>query len=205
VTSGAETVAGASLLQGAMPAWDARERHRIRVRASPERVYAALRTTDLGAHPLVRAMLALRVLPAALANPDGIRTLRARARRALTLNTIDEAGFRVLAEDPPRELLIGLEGAFWRPGGDLRPVDPHAFAGPVPAGVARAAWNFAVADDGVGGAVLSTETRVLAGDAAARRSFLRYWVFVRPGSGLIRRLMLRAVRREAERGGGVDP
>jgi hypothetical protein len=32
-----------------------------------------------------------------------------------------------------------------------------------------------------------------------RRRFRAYWLFVRPGSGLIRRFMLRAVRARAER------
>lgn len=65
-------------------------------------------------------------------------------------------------------------------------------------GVARAAWNFAVVPDPGGGSVLSTETRVRADDPAARRRFRLYWLAIRPGSGLIRRLMLRAIRAEAE-------
>jgi hypothetical protein len=48
------------------------------------------------------------------------------------------------------------------------------------------------------GTVLSTETRVLATDAAARRRFRRYWLAIRPFSGLIRRVWLRAIKRRAE-------
>jgi hypothetical protein len=44
---------------------------------------------------------------------------------------------------------------------------------------------------------LVTETRIQATDAAAHRAFGRYWLVVRPGSGLIRRSFLRAVRRRA--------
>jgi hypothetical protein len=66
----------------------------------------------------------------------------------------------ILAENPPHELLVGLEGAFWKPGG---------------------------------------ETRIFTPDAVARRRFRRYWLMIRPGSGLIRRLMLRSIRAEAER------
>ena len=40
---------------------------------------------------------------------------------------------------------------------------------------------------------MSTETRVLCADAAALRSFRRYWLVVGPFSGLIRILMLRAI------------
>ena len=57
-----------------------------------------------------------------------------------------------------------------------------------------------VIEAAAGGATrLTTETRVLCADAGSRRRFRVYWAVVRPGSGLIRRMMLRAVRREAER------
>jgi hypothetical protein len=46
---------------------------------------------------------------------------------------------------------------------------------------------------------LSTETRVwCAPDARAK--FRLYWLLVRPGSGLVRRSMLRSIRREATEG-----
>jgi hypothetical protein len=190
---------GIMLIDRYMQRWEARERHRIRVNALPESVYAALRTVDFGRHPLVRALLALRALPAVLTDRERRRELRERAGRPITLAAFEEQGFRILAEDPPRELVIGLEGAFWKPRGNLRPVDARTFADPVPPGLARAAWNFAVVPATDGGCVLHTETRILTGDAGARRRFRLYWTLVRPGSGLIRRLMLRAIRAEAER------
>jgi hypothetical protein len=48
------------------------------------------------------------------------------------------------------------------------------------------------------GTRLSTETRVQPTDTAAR-AFRPYWWAIRAGSGLIRRDVLRAVRRRAER------
>ena len=45
-----------------------------------------------------------------------------------------------------------------------------------------------------------TETRVVATDSGARQKFLRYWRLASPGIRLIRWLMLRSLRREAERG-----
>src|SRR5947207_8813444 len=44
-----------------------------------------------------------------------------------------------------------------------------------------------------GGALLSTETRVLAGTTRARRAFRLYWLVVGPFSSLIRRRWLRAI------------
>jgi hypothetical protein len=40
--------------------------------------------------------------------------------------------------------------------------------------------------------------RIAATDVRARRRFAAYWVVVRPGSGLIRLLWLRAVKKRAE-------
>ena len=47
---------------------------------------------------------------------------------------------------------------------------------------------------------LVTETRIALTDEAARRAFRRYWLVVRPFSGLTRRLLLRAAKRAAEQG-----
>ena len=50
-----------------------------------------------------------------------------------------------------------------------------------------------------GGTLLTTETRIKGTDEEARRRFRRYWRVVMPGSALIRRAWLRAIRRRAER------
>jgi hypothetical protein len=187
------------LIDDYMPSWNVRSHHQIAVNASREETFAAVRKADLGAHPVVRAMLGLRALPSALA-ANRIPELRQRASRAITLAEFEAQGFRILADNPPGDLLIGLEGAFWKPGGGLHSVSPATFREPVPAGRARAAWSFTVEPVSPTQSVLATETRVLAGGAAALRWFRVYWVLVGWGSGLIRRLMLRSIRAEAERG-----
>ena len=58
--------------------------------------------------------------------------------------------------------------------------------------------NFLVEPDGDGSADVSTETRVHAPDAAAARLFAAYWRVIYPGSALIRRMWLAAVKRRAE-------
>ena len=63
-----------------------------------------------------------------------------------------------------------------------------------------AAMNFLVTADGRGGSNISTETRVYAGTKRAGRRFALYWRVIRPGSGFIRRMWLRAIRRRAEGG-----
>ena len=172
---------------------DASEIHGIEITASPEVVYRALWTADLGDSIVVKGLLALRSLPAWLST--GRRPLPSRELR---LENVLEAGFGRLAEEPGREVVLGVTGRFWRPTGNLEPFDREAFAKPVEAGTARAVWNFRVSPLGDHRTLLSTETRVMCGDAASRRKFRIYWLLVRPFSGLIRRIMLGAIRREAE-------
>ena len=60
--------------------------------------------------------------------------------------------------------------------------------------LAKMAFNFRL-----DGSTLSTETRVLLTDAASRRKFRAYWTLIRPFSGLIRRVWLRAIAHRAAR------
>jgi hypothetical protein len=197
------------LLDELMPTFDVVERHSTLVRASPERVYAALRATDLGGSLVPVTLMALRRLPAAiitlvrsprrmLAELRKGRTSRARRREGLRLADFERAGFRIVAERAPEELVIGLLGRFWTPRGGLcAMVSLDDFRTGPPEGLALAGWNFTVRSERAGLTMLATETRVWC-SANARARFRAYWLIVRPGSGLIRRAMLRSIRREAE-------
>lgn len=169
------------LIDALLPHCDFYERHTILTTATPERAYDAIVSADLARSRVVRALLMLR----------GVGRVPART----TLRFAD--GFSVVAEDPPREIVLGIEGPFWSPRCKPRGIDAEAFRGPVPANTARGAWNFHVEREGERTRV-STETRVLCGEGA-RRKFALYWLFIRPWSGLIRRMMLRTIRDEAER------
>ncbi|SRR5712692_661078 len=179
------------LIDSFAPNPDAVEIHRIAINASPKVVYRALWTADLGRSPIIKLLLALRSLPEFTLHP-----CRSLPRdRKITLQTLIDSGFGVLAEQPEKEIILGVSGRFWRPTGNLSPFNRADFDGPVPAGLARAVWNFRV-EGSNDRTTLSTETRVICGDSRSRGKFRAYWFFVRPFSGLIRRLMLRAVRRE---------
>jgi hypothetical protein len=188
------------LIDSYLPRFDVSERHRTRVAASPETTYAALWTADLAKAPVVRMLVALRALPGALrSGVSGLRALLQRGSRPVTLATFQERGFRLLAELPPTELVIGLEGRFWRPTGNLSTPSAGTFRSNAAApGTARGVWNFHLQSHDDGGTELTTETRVLCADAGARRRFLPYWYLIRPASGVIRRVMLREIRRSAE-------
>ncbi|MFL5481796.1 MAG: hypothetical protein ACJ8AK_06360 [Gemmatimonadaceae bacterium] len=193
-----------------MPKYDVIERHRAVVAAGTDTVYAALRRADLASGPLAKLLLAVRAIPSALIasfrSPGSAfvelraaRKPRAQRPRAIRLADFERAGFHVVAERVPEEIVIGLLGKFWTPRGALRATlsidDFHK--GP-PNGYALAGWNFTVAARPDGLTELATETRVWCAEDA-RVKFRAYWLVVRPGSGLIRRSMLGAIRREAER------
>jgi hypothetical protein len=87
----------------------------------------------------------------------------------------------VLEDVPGEGLVLSLTAPFWRPR--WRGTEPPATA--VVAFSARPG-------------ILATETRVHVPDPTSRRKFARYWRVVRPFSGLIRVLVLRAAKRRAE-------
>ena len=125
---------------------------------------------------------------AAPAAPDRLTAALFRARGLRSGTTIqelfDRTGFETLARSPT-EVVFAASGTPWRPSGGLRPFEA---ATPGTVRVATDIRAVAVA----GGCVLSTETRIQAVDASARRAFRRYWLVVGPFSGLIRRRWLRA-------------
>ena len=174
-----------------MPAWDAAERHETRIRASREAVWRAVRTLDLASSPVVRALFALRSLPA-------LFTRRPREKAlGVTMDGLLRNGFVLLAERPGEELLLGLVGRFWRPSGSILRLTADELAGFYQPGYAVATWNFTLSEDG-DAVRLATETRVRCTDEGARRSFRRYWTVVGPFSALTRREMLRTLRRDCE-------
>lgn len=180
------------LIDSFAPNPDAVETHSIAISASKDTVYSALWTADLGGSLIIQLLLGLRALPELVLH--GGRGLR--RDRKITLQTVIDSGFGLLANERD-EIVLGVTGKFWRPIGNLSPFKREDFDRPVPPGRARAVWNFSIKESNTGQTILSTETRVVCGDADSRRKFCRYWFFVGPFSGLIRLLMLRAVKRAA--------
>ena len=87
----------------------------------------------------------------------------------------------VLEDVPGEGVVLTLSALFWRLRG----------RGPEPPATA-------VVDFRAMPGRLTTETRVHVPDSRSRRKFARYWRLVRPFSGLIRMLVLRAAKRRAE-------
>jgi hypothetical protein len=174
----------ASILDAHMPRWHFRERHRRLIATTPQRtieLVADLRGSEL---PITGALMGLRLLGRRRSAPDAERPI------------FPGGGFVSLGHEET-EVAFGVIGKFWRP----RPLveqlsDADEFDRFDRPGFAKAAVNFSA--EAVGdGAMLSTETRILALDWRARLAFLPYWVLVRLGGELIRREMLSAVARRA--------
>ena len=101
-------------------------------------------------------------------------------------------------EQPAAAKLLGVVGRFWTPDGGIQRIAADEFVTFAEPGFAKAVFNFH-AREVAGGTVLTTETRIQGTDERARRTFLRYWRVVMPGSAAIRRAWLRAIRKRAER------
>lgn len=177
------------------PAWQFREYHSIKVAGPPERVFEAIRIVRADEIFLFRALTWIR----RGGRPLSESILNAGDREPL-LDVALRGGFVRLADDPPRELVIGT--AAHTPPGARDLLTPQLFLRPSP-GYAMAAMNFLVTPDGPNASVVSTETRVFANGPAARRRFAAYWRIIYPGSAIIRRMWLRAIERRVAH--GADP
>jgi hypothetical protein len=181
------------ILDEFMPAWHFRERHATRIAAPPARVFAAIKEVRAKEIAFFNILVWIRrggrSGPESILNPgDG----------ASLLDVATRSGFIYLADDAPRELVVGTVVIAPR-GIDCAPT-PQMFTTTLPPGFALAAMNFLVTPDGPNGSLVSTETRVFANSLSARRRFGRYWRLIYPGSALIRRMWLRAVKKRATRG-----
>ena len=173
------------------PAYQFNEVHRIRIRAPRSRIYRSLKEVTAAEITLFRALTWIRRFgragPESILNPPSHEPLLEVAMRT---------GFLLLADDPERELVLGI--VVIAPRGVKRPATSEQFKELEASGVAKAVMNFRIEHAGDGAWLVSTETRVHATDASARRRFARYWTLIRPGSGFIRMMWLRAIKRRAE-------
>src|SRR4051794_13856155 len=175
-----------------LPAPHFKERHERRIAAPPDAVWEAVQDLRLRDLVLSRALMGIRMLPARLAGDQ-------RAARFVDSRLLDGGPVTLLAAEPDRAVLGGGVMQPWRLTGGGQPpaLDApglQAFAEP---GWVKVGFDFVIETAGAGSRV-STETRVTATDARTRARFGLYWLFVRAGSGLIRRDMLRALARRAE-------
>ena len=179
------------LIDDFMPVYDVGERHHTLVQASASHTYEALKRVDLGRSKVVRALFAARGIPLLIRRKRPIRS-------TMTLDDLLSAGFVWLGEDPDREVVLGVIGAFWRPKGGVRRIEPGEFVAFDEPGWAKAAWNFRLIADGDERTFVTTETRVRVPDEPSRKKFLLYWAAIGPFSGVVRRQALSLIKTDAE-------
>ncbi len=173
-----------------LPAWQFRERHTLRIAAPPAKVFEAIRSVRANEISLFNALTWIR--------RGGRKTSANILNAGDTLPLLDVAtrsGFMYLADDAPREIVIGTVVIAPRRGRGA--MTPERFKNQLAPGFAIGAMNFLVTPDGANASIVSTETRVFANSPTATRKFARYWRLIYPGSALIRLMWLRAVERRA--------
>jgi hypothetical protein len=191
-----ETTSRLNLLDDWMPRWQVDERHTLKVAAPPAEVFAAIHQVRAEEILLFRTLTAIR--RCGRTGPEDI--LNAPEKMPI-LDVATQTTFVMLAEEAPRELVVGTVIAAPREAREAGRLDAELFRKELPPGVVLAAMNFLVAPAEGGGSTVTTETRVHANGQAALCKFGVYWRLIHPGSDIIRRMWLRAIARRAETGG----
>ncbi|MCA1658781.1 MAG: hypothetical protein LC627_05740, partial [Verrucomicrobiaceae bacterium] len=183
----------ATRLDDWMPNWQFGEKHITHVQAPPENVFRAIHAVRADEILFFRTLTAIR----RCGRPGPESILDAPEKKPI-LDVAINTSFVLLAEEPPRELVIGT--VVLAPSAAHRPqkLEPDLFRKELPAGMALATMNFEVTPDEHGGSTVTSETRVYANGAATIRRFAVYWRIIHPGSDIIRRMWLKAIKHRAE-------
>ena len=167
-----------------LPAYEFSERHSLAIEAPAARIDQALRTVSIADIPIARALWWVRRL--------------GRTYGDSTKPFIGGELPGVVLEDVPGEgIVLGLTGQFWRVlGGERDPAAPTTAEEFL--AYARPDTCKAVIDFRVGASSLRRRRACTWRIRHRAGSSGRYWFVIRPFSGLIRILLLRAARRRAE-------
>jgi hypothetical protein len=170
---------------------DVGESHEILIHAPADVVFDVARNFDLLSIPLVHAIFRLREIV------FRVKTTPRLEPRSIVDETM-AMGWRLLAERPGRELVMGAVTQPWLGDVKFRGLSPDEFVAFAEPDFVKIAWTLEAEPCGAAVSLFRTQTRVLATDPRARRRFRLYWLFAGTFIVLIRRLGNRAIRREAE-------
>jgi hypothetical protein len=176
-----------------MPVYEFNEVHTIQINASREQVYRAILSVTAGEITLFKTLTWIRRF-----GRQSRESILNAASDAPILDVALQTGFIKLAEEPPKEIVVGTAVAAPANIRLQHKPTPEDFRTVRTPGFALAAMNFLVQESGHNSCTLRTETRVHATDNVTTRRFAKYWRVIYPGSALIRRMWLRAVKRRAE-------
>jgi hypothetical protein len=167
------------------PVFQFSEFHGILIGASKDRVYSAIRAVTPEEIRFFKTLM-------------WIRGLGKTPERRPILESFTAGAFLLLADDPGREIVIGRAGD----GRTASKLTPEGFKAFHPVPLVKVVMNFHIQEVDAAHCLLTTETRVYAVGTHALRGFATYWRMIYPGSSLIRRMWLRAIRLRAEGGIG---
>jgi hypothetical protein len=193
-----------SLLDLYIPEYEVVERHQVTVTAPAEITFAAACTADLSHSAVVRALFKLRKLAlscyAQKDNPalKNGKMADDKSESKELLAQVKAIGWGVLAEIPGREIVLGAVTQPWITNPVFRTVSPEEFAAFGEPGYVKIVWTLRADPIGNQKSIARTETRVITTDDFARTKFRRYWSMVSPGTVLICKVLLRAVKTGAE-------
>ena len=175
-----------------MPIYEVAERHQVRVLAPAAITLRAATEVNLQDSAVVSAIFKARELvlgsdPAAEASPQGLLA------QTLAL------GWHVLHKEPGREIVVGAVTQPWEANVVFRGLAPDEFKAFREPNYVKIAWTLRVESVSPAETIFRTETRVVATDPTARARFRWYWARFSPGIVLIRQVLLRQLKADAER------
>lgn len=180
---------GQTRLDAFLPEYDFEESHELRVYASPDRVMEAVRQVSFRELGVMKTLGRIRSAAMGRFKADP----PVSALPILTLIEKSATGFFPL-EHTDREFIFGMAGQPWNNAGRPVRLTAEAFPSWMPPEQVKVVANLKVEDAGGGWSRLITETRIKATDDKACRIMARYWRFIYPGSAMIRKGLLEAVR-----------
>ncbi len=159
-----------------VPVYQFQEFHSLRINANADQLYHTIKAVTADEILFFQTLTWIRRRGRVL--PEGILNV---PKGQSILDVASPTAFLVLAEEPRREIVFGT-WAVSPPGSHRAKVTVQDFTARRASGIALAAINFRVTHAERGASSVSTETRVYATDASARRKFARYWRVIYPGS-----------------------
>jgi hypothetical protein len=175
-----------------MPNYEVVERHQVHIAAPADITFSVACEQDLEDSVIIKGIFKAREL--FLGSKANDRILP----RGLLAQT-KAMGWGVLAEVPEREVVMGAVTQAWVADVVFRGLPPEEFAAFDTPGYVKIIWTLRADPLGTANSIFRTETRAATTDATARAKFRSYWSKASPGVWLIRKMMLRPLKREAER------
>jgi hypothetical protein len=180
------------LLDRFIPVYDVVERHHACVGAPAAVTLAAAKEMRLSQLPIVRAIFAARALVLGSA-------VHGHPNAGGLLEETRSLGWGVLADESGHEIVMGAVTKPWEGNVKFEALAPDRFAAFAAPGYVKIAWTLRADPLDEHSSMFRTETRAIATDGDARRRFRLYWSCASPGIRLIRRLLLRPIKDDAEK------